>query len=110
LEKIRTLWAEAPWWKKALLVLAVPFLLVGALLALGQRAPQQEPQIDREADAATQAAKAEAARQAKEAEALAETRRRMVETTKDAMKRRQEIETARTSEEMKRLLDEELRR
>jgi len=60
LEKIRTLWAEAPWWKKALLVLAVPFLLVGALLALGQRAPQQEPQIDREAD--KEAAKIEAER------------------------------------------------
>lgn len=59
LGKIKTLWGEAPWWKKALLVLAVPFLLVGTLLALGQRAPQQEPQIDREADAAAEKIEAE---------------------------------------------------
>lgn len=57
LEKFKELWGKAPWWKKALLVFAVP--LVGALLALGQRA-QQEPQIDREAD--KEAAKIEAER------------------------------------------------
>lgn len=61
IEKFKELWGSSPWWKKALLVLAVPFLLlVGALLALGQRAPQQEPQIDREAD--KEAAKIEAER------------------------------------------------
>lgn len=59
LEKFKELWGKAPWWKKALLVLAVPFLLVGALLAQSQRAPQQEPQIDREADAAAEKIEAE---------------------------------------------------
>ena len=107
MDQIKQLWAASTWWQKALLVLVLPVILL--VLWVGLRRGETFPQADT-TDAATQAAKTEAARQAKEAEALAETRRRMVETTKDAMKRRQEIETARTSEEMKRLLDEELRR
>lgn len=107
MDQIKQLWAASTWWQKVLLVLVLPVLLLVAWVGL--RRGDAFPQPDT-TDAATQAAKAEAARQAKEAEALAETRRRMVETTKDVMKRRQEIETARTSEEMKRLLDEELRR
>lgn len=59
IEKFKELWGKAPMWKKALLVLAVPFLLVGALLVLVRRAPQQEPQIDREADAAAEKIEAE---------------------------------------------------
>lgn len=107
MDQIKQLWAASKWWQKILLVLVLPVILL--VVWVGLRRGETFPQPDT-TDAATQAAKAEAARQAKEAEALAETRRRMAETTKDAMKRRQEIETARTSEEMKRLLDEELRR
>jgi hypothetical protein len=104
--KLRDLWASCAWWQKVLFAICLPVIFLVLWVGLRRGSVFPEPS-ERTAE---DTAKAEQLRQAKEAEALAETRRRMMETTKDAMKRRQEIETARTSEEMKRLLDEELRR
>lgn len=104
--KLRDLWASCAWWQKVLFVICLPviFLILWAGLRRGSVFPEPSER------SAEEAAKAEQLRQAKESEALAETQRRLREVAKDAMKRRQEIEKARTSDEMQRLLDEELRR
>lgn len=106
IERLRDLWLAANWWQKVLLVLALPVLVV--FLWVGLRRGSVFPESSERT--AEETAKAEQLRQAQESEALAETRRRVREATKDAMRRRQEIEAARTSDEMRRLLDEELRR
>lgn len=104
--KLRDLWASCAWWQKLLFVICLPviFLVLWVGLRRGSVFPEGSERT------AEETAKAEQLRQAQEAAALAETRRRVREATKDAMKRRQEIEAVRTSDEMKRLLDEELRR
>lgn len=104
--KLRDLWATCAWWQKLLFVICLPviFLVLWVGLRRGNVFPEPSERT------AEESAKAEQLRQAKESEALAETQRRVREATRDAMKRRQEIEKARTSDEMKRLLDEELRR
>ena len=104
--KLRDLWAICAWWQKLLFVICLPVIFLVLWVGLRRGSVFPEPS-ERSAE---DAARAEQLRQAQESAALAETQRRAREATKDAMKRRQEIETARTSEEMKRLLDEELRR
>lgn len=87
IEKFKELWGSSPWWKKALLVLAVPFLLVGALLVLARRSPQQEPQIDREADQAAEKIEAER----REAQGKIEAALRKKQS--DLMRQSQELST-----------------
>ncbi len=85
LDNIKELWGKASWWKKALLVLAVPFLLVGALLFALRRPPQQEPQIDREAD--REAARIEAERREAQGKIEAALRKKQA----DLMRQSQEM-------------------
>lgn len=106
IDKIKQAWETATWWQKVLLVLLFPLTLAVLWGVLLRRTAHSDPSLE----TAQEAAKAEATRQEKEEQVVNEYRSATRGLEREHMKRRQEIETIRTEQQMRKALDEELRR
>ena len=106
IDRLKQLWETATWWQKVLLILLFPLVLAVLWGALLRRSSNPDTSLE----TAETSAKAEATRQEKEEKVVNEYRSATRGLEREHMKRRQEIETIRTEQQMRRALDEELRR
>lgn len=106
IDRLKQIWETATWWQRVLLVLLFPLVLAVLWGVLLRRTANPDSSLE----TAETSAKAEATRQEKEEQAVKKYESRTRGLEREHMKRRQEIERIRTSDEMRRNLDEELRR
>lgn len=106
IDRLKQIWDEATWWQRILIVLFFPILFALLWVLLLRSSQNADPA---EQTAQTQA-KVEEARQAKEEQIVNEYKSTTRGLEREHMKRRQEIQRIQTSEEMRRVLDEELNR
>lgn len=104
IDRLKQIWGEASWGYRILILLFLPLVIVLVLMSLRKGSP------DHSLETAQESAKIEESRQAKEEQAVREYKSTTRGFEREHMKRRQEIERIQTSEEMRRALDEELRR